>query len=312
MEKELLELKNKIDQLKTLYKIGKKEVEPELRSFQRELRERSKKLSKNLNAWDRVLIARNQDRPITEDYIKHIFKDFIEIHGDRCFGDDKAIITGFGKLYNKKVLIIGNQKGKNTKENIQRNFGMAHPEGYRKAIRAMKLAEKFSLPVISFVDTAGAYPGIGAEERGQAEAIAKSIQTMISLKVPIIVIIIGEGGSGGALGIGVGDKVLMLENAWFSVISPEGCAAILWKDQEKVKDASQSLKLDAISLKEFGIIDEIIKEPYGLAHLDQLKTIYRVKFYLKKCLKEIENIPIEKLLEKRFEKYLNIGVYEEI
>ncbi len=308
--KDLQELKTKIDQLKILYSQGQKEVESDLRAFQKELKNISKEFCKNLSPWERVMIARHSERPQTLDYIKAIFKNFIELHGDRCFGDDSAIIAGFGSFYNKSVCIIGHQKGRDTKDKIYRNFGMAHPEGYRKAQRVMKLAEKFQIPVITFIDTAGAYPGIGAEERGQAQAIATSIELMGSLKTHIVSVIIGEGGSGGALALGVGDMILMLENAWYSVISPEGCAAILYKDQSKVQEATRSLKITAQDLKELGVIDCIIPEPYCGAHLSHRKTFLNLKFFLRKALNNLLKYSAEEMVQKRQERYLNIGFYE--
>ena len=308
--KDVQELKTKIDQLKILYKQGKTDVEKELRAFQRELKQISKEFCKNLSPWDRVSIARHNERPQTLDYIKAIFKNFVELHGDRCYGDDPAIISGFAKFYNNSVCIIGHQKGRDTKDKIYRNFGMAHPEGYRKAQRIMKLAEKFQIPIITFVDTAGAYPGIGAEERGQAQAIATSIELMGSLKTHIITIIIGEGGSGGALGLAVADKILMLENAWYSVISPEGCAAILYKDQSKVQEATKSLKITAQDLHELGVIDCIIPEPYCGAHMSHRLTFYNVKFFLRKALNEVLKYSIDEIVQKRHDRYLNIGFYE--
>lgn len=306
------DIKTKIDQLKTLYKNGQKDVEKDLRAFQKQLKQISKEVCKSLEPWDKVNIARHLERPQTLDYIKAIFKDFVELHGDRHFADDPAIVAGFGKFYNKSVCIVGHQKGRDTKDKIYRNFGMANPEGYRKAQRIMKLAEKFEIPVITFVDTAGAYPGVGAEERGQAQAIATSIELMGSLKTHIISIIIGEGGSGGALALAVADRVLMLEHAWYSVISPEGCAAILYKDQSKVQEASKSLKITAKDLLELGIIDCIIPEPYCGAHLSHRLTFLNVKFFLRKALNDILKSSKEEIVKKRQERYLNIGFYENI
>jgi acetyl-CoA carboxylase carboxyl transferase subunit alpha len=237
--------------------------------------------------------------------------DFIEIHGDRLYGDDKAMVAGLAKVDNKKIVIIGHQKGKDTKENLLRNFGSAHPEGYRKAIRAMELAEKFNLPIVTFIDTPGAYPGIGAEERGQAEAIAKNLFRMCMLKVPIIVFVIGEGGSGGALGIGIGDRLYVLEYAYYSVISPEGCAAILWKERSKAPEAAESLKLTGKDLQELGIIDDIIKEPLGGAHRDPQQMAQNIKTAIKRDLEILSGIDKNKLVEKRYEKLRKIGVFEE-
>lgn len=236
--------------------------------------------------------------------------DFIELHGDRLFGDDKALVAGLAKLNGKKLLVLGHQKGRDTKENLMRNFGSAHPEGYRKAIRLMKMAEKFGLPILVFIDTPGAYPGIGAEERGQAYSIAYNLREMVNISVPIIVIVIGEGGSGGALGIGIGDRICVLENAYYSVISPEGCAAILWKDRTKAPLAAEALKLTAQDLLSFGIIDEIIEEPPGGAHNDHSQTALRIKDTVQKYLDELTPLSKEELLRLRFEKFRKIGVFE--
>ncbi|MCM8779474.1 MAG: acetyl-CoA carboxylase carboxyltransferase subunit alpha, partial [Candidatus Omnitrophica bacterium] len=247
----------------------------------------------------------------TLDYINKIMGNFIEFHGDRLFADDKAIVGGFARLDKIKVCVLGHQKGRDTKENIYRNFGCAHPEGYRKALRLMQMAEKFKIPIIVFIDTPGAYPGIGAEERGQAHSIAYNLREMISLRTPIIVVVIGEGGSGGALGIGIGDKILMLENAYYSVISPEGCAAILWRDRPKASASAEDLRLTAEDLLELGIIDEILAEPLGGAHRNPEETAETIKKALKRYLKELSEIPLEELLNKRYEKYRRIGVWEE-
>ena len=260
-----------------------------------------------VTAWDRVMLARKSERPKAQEYINEIFDDFIELHGDRNFGDDKAIIGGIATLDGMPVTVIGEQKGRNAKENIERNIGMPNPEGYRKALRLMKQAEKFNRPVITFIDTPGAYPGMGAEERGQGEAIARSIMEMSSLKVPIICIVIGEGSSGGALAIGVGDKVVMLENAIYSILSPEGFASILYKDSSKAKEAAENMKLTAKDLKELNIIDDIIKEPEGGAQEDFEKVAKDVKKYLLKNIKKLKGMKKEELLQKRYEKIRNFG-----
>ena len=260
-----------------------------------------------VTAWDRVMLARKSERPKAQEYINEIFDDFIELHGDRNFGDDKAIIGGIATLDGMPVTVIGEKKGRNAKENIERNFGMPNPEGYRKALRLMKQAEKFNRPVITFIDTPGAYPGMGAEERGQGEAIARSIMEMSSLKVPIICIVIGEGSSGGALAIGVGDKVVMLENAIYSILSPEGFASILYKDSSKAKEAAENMKLTAKDLKELNIIDDIIKEPEGGAQEDFEKVAKDVKKYLLKNIKKLKGMKKEELLKKRYEKIRNFG-----
>ena len=242
------------------------------------------------------------------DYINAIMTDFIELHGDRSFADDKAIIAGFAKLDNQKIMVIGHQKGRDTKENLKHSFGCAHPEGYRKALRMMQLAEKFQLPVVIFIDTPGAYPGIGAEERGQAQAIALNLREMVNIAIPIIAIVIGEGGSGGALGIGIADKVFVLENAYYSVISPEGCAAILWKDSSKAPEASEVLKLTAQDLLKMEIIDDIISEPLGGAHRDYEKTSETIKGMILKNLKQLKDIKKEELLKLRYDKFRKMGV----
>ena len=264
---------------------------------------------KNLTAWDRVLLARMPERPKAKEYIDAIFDDFIELHGDRTFGDDKAIIGGIATLNGMPVTVIGEQKGRNARENIERNFGMPNPEGYRKALRFMKQAEKFKRPVITFIDTPGAYPGMGAEERGQGEAIARNIMEMSSLKVPIICVVIGEGSSGGALAIGVGDKIAMLENAVYSVLSPEGFASILYKDSSKAKDAAENMKMTAKDLKDFKIIDDIIKEPEGGAQEDFEKLSNDVKKYLEKNIKKLKKLETVRLLEERYDKIRNFGKF---
>ena len=264
---------------------------------------------KNLTAWDRVLLARMPERPKAKEYIDAIFDDFIELHGDRTFGDDKAIIGGIATLNGMPVTVIGEQKGRNARENIERNFGMPNPEGYRKALRLMKQAEKFKRPVITFIDTPGAYPGMGAEERGQGEAIARNIMEMSSLKVPIICVVIGEGSSGGALAIGVGDKIAMLENAVYSVLSPEGFASILYKDSSKAKEAAENMKMTAKDLKEFKIIDDIIKEPEGGAQEDFEKLSNDVKKYLEKNIKKLKKLETAQLLEERYDKIRNFGKF---
>ena len=268
-----------------------------------------KEIFSNLSRWDRVQLARHPQRPLSLDYINYISDDFIELHGDRYFGDDKAVICGIGRIKETKIVFIGQQKGKNTKENLFRNFGMMRPEGYRKALRLMKLAEKFELPVITFLDTPGAYPGLGAEERGQGEAIAKNLLEMSKLEVPIISIVIGEGASGGALGIGVCDKMLMLENTWYSVISPEGCASILWRDAAKAPDAADAMRVMPEDLKKMGICDQIIKEPLGGAHRDFEKIAEKVKNAILKEIKLIQESKIDNFLEKRIDRYDKMGIF---
>ncbi|HTZ11581.1 MAG TPA: acetyl-CoA carboxylase carboxyltransferase subunit alpha, partial [Candidatus Margulisiibacteriota bacterium] len=267
-EKPILELEKKIEELKAFVSDKNIDLSSEVRRLEEKLEHLKKDTYTNLSPWQKVQLARHPKRPYTLDYIGMILADFIELHGDRSFSDDKAIVAGFAKLDNQKLLVLGHQKGRDTKENLKRNFGCAHPEGYRKALRVMQLAEQAGLPILIFIDTPGAYPGIGAEERGQSQAIALNLREMVQLRVPIIAIVIGEGGSGGALGIGVADRVCVLENAYYSVISPEGCAAILWKDGSKAPEAAEVLKLTARDLLEREIIEEIVPEPLGGAHRD--------------------------------------------
>ena len=262
-----------------------------------------------MDSWTRIQISRNPKRPYTLDYIEILTQDFIELHGDRLSRDDHAIIGGLATVDGYKIMIIGHQKGRDIDSNVYRNFGMASPEGYRKALRLMRTAERFKLPILTLIDTAGAYPGIEAEEKGQGEAIAKNLSEMFGLKVPIVSVIIGEGGSGGALGIGVADSVLMLENSVYSVISPEGCASILFNDATKAPEAAKSLKMDAINLKSLGVIDGIIEEPLGGAHRDIEKTAKNVKSYVLKEFKKIDKLTVEELLKRRYEKFRNMGEF---
>jgi len=305
-ERPIIELENKIEELK-----GIEGVEEEIERLKAQTEKLKKRIYFNLNRWQRVQLARHPKRPYPLDIINRICTDFVELHGDRRFADDAAIVAGLGKIEDYGVAIIGEQKGRDTKEKIRRNFGMPHPEGYRKALRVMKLAAKFRLPVITMIDTPGAYPGIGAEERGQAEAIATNLFECATLATPIIVIILGEGGSGGALAIAVGDRILMCENACYSVISPEGCASILWRDAAKNKDAAEALKITATDLFEFKIIDEIIPEPIGGAHRDIALTAQNIKSVILKNLTEIKAIPIDELIRLRIQKFQNMGVYKE-
>ncbi len=261
----------------------------------------------NLTAWERVLFARHKDRPRALDYIGAITTEFMELRGDRAFGDDKAVVAGFARFQGEPVAVIGQQKGKDTKENVARNFGMMHPEGYRKALRVMRLADKYGMPIMIFVDTPGAYPGLGAEERGQAEAIARNIQEMAGLRVPIVMIVIGEGASGGALGVGIADRVLMLENAWYCVISPEGCAAILWKDGGNAPKAAEALRLTASDLLVLGVVDEIVPEPLGGAHRFPGDTIANVSEAMARHLTVLRKLKVEKLLDLRFAKFRTMG-----
>ncbi|SEL85197.1 acetyl-CoA carboxylase carboxyl transferase subunit alpha [Aquimarina amphilecti] len=281
------------------------------KQIEKKLNETKKEIYKNLTAWQRVQLSRHPSRPYTLDYINAICGDsFLELHGDRNVKDDKAMIGGLGKIGDQSFMFIGQQKGYNTKTRQYRNFGMANPEGYRKALRLMKSAEKFNIPVVCFVDTPGAYPGLEAEERGQGEAIARNILEMTRLKVPITVIIIGEGASGGALGIGVGDKVLMLENAWYSVISPENCSSILWRSWEQKEIAAEALKLTAKDSARLKVVDEIVREPLGGAHSDREKTFKTVRDKILSSFDEMKNLSPEELVEKRMDKYANMGVFK--
>ena len=311
-EKPIVELEKKIAELRTLSsKTGPMDLQKELKKLEEKLEELKKHTYANLTPWQRVQIARHPKRPYTLDYIQMIFKNFVELHGDRAFADDKAMICGFGYLDDEKILVIGHQKGRDAKENIFRNFGSAHPEGYRKALRFMRLAAKFRIPIVVFIDTPGAYPGLGAEERGQAHSIAHNLREMVQMPVPIVVFVIGEGGSGGALGIGIGDRVCVLENAYYSVISPEGCAAILWKDHTRAPDAAASLKLTAKDLLELGVIDQSIREPLGGAHFDPAFTAKEITKAVKKYLKELKELKPADLLDERYNKYRKLGVFEE-
>jgi acetyl-CoA carboxylase carboxyl transferase subunit alpha len=310
-ERPLIEIAKKIEEMREIEKRDGVDLSAEIRGLEDKLIKLRERVNTSLTRWQRVQIARHPRRPYTLDYISMIMTDFIELHGDRLFGDDKAIVGGFATFEGRRITVVGHQKGRDTKENIYRNFGMAHPEGYRKAMRIMELGAKFKLPVVVFIDTPGAYPGIGAEERGQAEAIARNLMKMSVLPTPIIIVIIGEGASGGALGIGLGDVILMMENAWYSVISPEGCAAILWRSREEAARACEALKVTAEDLLELGMIDKVIKEPPGGAHWDWKKAAETLRFALKLELDRLTQIPIDLLLEERFNKYRRMGVFLE-
>ena len=310
-EKPILELEQKISELKNFSKERKVDLSTEIKQFEDKLEKLKVEIFAGLTAWQKVQIARHPKRPYTLDYLEIITTDFVELKGDRAFKDDPAIICGIGRVNGQKIMFIGHQKGRDTKENLHRSFGSPHPEGYRKAIRLMKLAEQFKVPIVTFIDTPGAYPGIDAEERGQAEAIAYNLREMSQLKVPILVVVIGEGGSGGALGIGVGDRVCMLENSYYSVISPEGCAAILWRNRANASEAAEALKITAEDLLKLKIIDEIIPEPIGGAHRDYKKTANALKECIKKNIASLSTISKAKLLEKRYEKFRSIGLWEE-
>lgn len=310
-EKPLVALQEQLLQLKKLSEDNGVPMENEIAAIELRIKETKEKIYANLTSWQKIKIARHPQRPYALDYISYIFRDFQELHGDRRFGDDQALIGGIAYLDCQPVMILAQQKGRDLKENIRRNFGSPNPEGYRKALRLMQMAEKFSLPVISFIDTPGAYPGIGAEERHIAEAIAVNLREMSVLKVPVIAVVIGEGGSGGALGIGVADRVYVLENAYYSVISPEGCAAILWKDRTKVAEAANALKLSASDLKVLNVIDGIINEPLGGAHMDPSVCAQSIREMLKKELDVLLALNADELLKQRYNKYRTIGIFEE-
>jgi acetyl-CoA carboxylase carboxyl transferase subunit alpha len=309
-EKPIRELERKIEELQGLARKEGIDFEEEIRGLQSRLTKLQDDTFTNLTPWQRVQLARHPNRPKCLTLARLMFEEFLLLHGDRLYSDDQAIIGGLARVGERKIVFVGHQKGESVKENLFRNFGMAHPEGYRKAHRLMKLAEKFHKPLLSLIDTPGAYPGIEAEERGQAQAIAANLETMSELRVPILVIIVGEGGSGGALGIGLGDRVLLLENAIYSVISPEGCAAILWNDQDRVEEAARTLKLTAHDLLEMGLIDGIIPEPGGGAHRDPEKTAANVKEAIIKNLDELKDTPSEELTKMRYEKYRRIGKFK--
>ncbi|MFJ5621903.1 acetyl-CoA carboxylase carboxyl transferase subunit alpha [Peribacillus loiseleuriae] len=310
-ERPITDLRKKIDELKELTETADVDLTAEIQKLEKRLENLQDDIYKNMKPWDRVQVARHPGRPTTLDYIPRIFSDFLELHGDRYYGDDEAIVGGIATFEGIPVTVIGHQRGKDTKENIRRNFGMPHPEGYRKALRLMKQAEKFRRPVICFIDTKGAFPGKAAEERGQSEAIAKNIFEMSGLKVPIICIVIGEGGSGGALALGVGDRLLMLENSTYSVISPEGAAALLWKDASQAKRAAETMKITAPDLLSLGIVDEIIPEAKGGAHKNDLSVqAEAIKVSLKRSLNELLPLSTGEIVDQRYTKYKKIGKYE--
>ncbi|HEV7923330.1 MAG TPA: acetyl-CoA carboxylase carboxyltransferase subunit alpha [Thermoanaerobaculia bacterium] len=307
-EEPILRIRRRIEELTAM------EAEParqaEIAELQTKLTKVSHEIYANLTPWQKTLVARHAQRPYTLDVIALLFEEFVEVHGDRKFGDDPAIVGGFGRFRGQACAVVGHQKGRNTKEKILRNFGQPRPEGFRKALRIMKMAEKFQLPIFSFIDTQGAYPGVGAEERGQAEAIAVNLREMAALQVPIIVTVLGEGGSGGALALGVGDRVLMLEHAVYSVISPEGCAAILWKNAAAAPDAAAAMRITALDLKKLGIIDEIVPEPDSGAHSDPQLAADTLAPYLERSLRELMKLKPPALLDERYRKFRKMGVYE--
>lgn len=309
-EKSIYELEAQLEELEKVSdpKFG---VSEEVRRMRREIESLKRKVYENLTAWETVLVSRHPNRPQTSDYIELIFDEFVELHGDKAVGDDRAMVTGFARLDDYKVMLIGHQKGKNLKERNERFFGCAHPEGYRKALQKMQLAAKFHLPVICLIDTPGAYPGIRAEELGQSQMIATNLLEMSRLATPIICVVIGEGGSGGALGIGVGDRVAMLEHAYYSVISPEGCSGILWKHSDTAKEqAAEALRLTSKHLRKFGVIDDVVQEPLGGAHRDHRSTGWNLKSQLLKYLRELTPMSVPDLLNSRHQKFRNMGVYE--
>ncbi|MDB6067565.1 MAG: acetyl-CoA carboxylase, carboxyl transferase, alpha subunit [Pedosphaera sp.] len=312
-EKPIFELQSKLDELKRhpeAHSLGVS-FEEEITKIEEKIMETRKQIFSNLTAWQRVQLARHPKRPFSMDYLQSTFTDFSELHGDRLFAEDRAMVGGFARLGDHKVMVIGTQKGRDTKENILRNFGSAHPEGYRKALRLMKMAHKFGLPIVTLIDTAGAYPGIGAEERHIAEAIAVNLREMMLLEVPTIAVVIGEGGSGGALGIGVADRVLILENAYYSVISPEGCAAILWKDRSAAPKAAEALKITARNLLELNLVDEVIPEPLGGAHNDPATTGATLKKHLLAQLAQLEKLSAAERMKLRYERFRAHGHFVE-
>ena len=309
-ERPIVDLENRLEQLKRIDDGADKSIREEASKLEKKIDKIRSGVFSNLTRWQIVQLARHPNRPYFLDYINNTFKNFLEIHGDRAFRDDPPVVCGFAELEGQRAMVIGQQKGRNTNEKIKRNFGMANPEGYRKALRAMKLAEKFSLPVLTFIDTPGAFPGIGAEERGQSEAIARNLLEMSHLKTPIVVTVLGEGGSGGALALGVGDEILMMEYAIYSVISPEGCASILWRDTAKAEVAADMMKITAADLKKFGVIDRIVSEPTGGAHRDHKAAAETLKVSLVEALTPLLNMPVQELLDRRYNKFREIGVFK--
>ncbi|MDD3053034.1 MAG: acetyl-CoA carboxylase carboxyltransferase subunit alpha [Endomicrobiia bacterium] len=310
-EKPVVELEKKILSLKVSGEHSKIDFSSEIADLEVKKEKLKKEIYDTLTPWQKVSLARHPNRPYTLDYIKIICENFVELHGDRAYGDDLALVCGMATIDGKPVVVIGHQKGRTIQENMDRNFAMAHPEGYRKAMRVMKMAEKFDRPIVTFIDTSGAYPGIAAEERGQAEAIARNLRDMSVLEVPVISIVIGEGGSGGALGIGIGNKVTMLENSYYSVISPEGCAAILFRDATKAQEATEALKITAKDLLKNKVIDEIIKEPLGGAHMDAVETAMNIKQSINKYLALYSKMTKQQIVEDRYKKIRAMGIFEE-
>ncbi len=308
-EQPIADIEKALEELKNLADKNEKDISDQIGALQRKLEESRKEIYNNLTPLQTVKVVRHPQRPVLHDYLDLVFSDFTELHGDRCFSDDRAIIGGFARIDREKVMLIGHARGHTVEDNVERNFGMARPDGYRKALRLMHMAEKFNIPVITFIDTMGAYPGLDAEERGQAEAIARNITEMARIEVPIVSLVTGEGGSGGALGIGVGDAVLMLSHSIYSVISPEGCASILWRDASYSAQAAEAMKITAKSLLELGVIDEIIPEPAGGAHSDYINTAEAIKPVLLKYIKKLAPLSPSKLITRRFEKYAAMGEF---
>lgn len=310
-ERPLVELEKKISDMRD-FSVGESiELDGEIGGLEKKLARLREDIYTHLTRWQRVQLSRHPKRPYTLDYIGMMTTDFVELHGDRGFADDRAMVGGFAMLDDQPIVVVGQQKGRDTKQKLMRNFGMAHPEGYRKALRLFKLAEKFDMPIVVLIDTPGAFPGIAAEERGQAEAIALNIKEMSRLKVPIVIVIIGEGASGGALGVGVGDRILMLEYAWYSVISPEGCAAILWRDAAKAPEAAEALKVTSDDVMKLKVIDRIVAEPAGGAHRDPVATAQTLKMEILTALEELKNKPVAQLLDERLAKYRAMGDFED-
>jgi acetyl-CoA carboxylase carboxyl transferase subunit alpha len=306
-ERPIVDLENKLEQLRRIDDGSDNSLQEEADKLEKRIAKIRKETFSNLTRWQITQLARHPNRPYMLDYVNFCFKNFLEIHGDRAYRDDPSIVAGFAELDSEKVMIIGQQKGRNTNEKIHRNFGMAHPEGYRKALRLMKLAEKYRLPVITFIDTPGAFPGIGAEERGQSEAIARNLLEMAKLGTPLVVAVVGEGGSGGALALGIGDEILMMEYAIYSVISPEGCASILWRDTASAATAAEMMKITAPDLKKFGVVDRILPEPEGGAHRDHKAAADTVRAALIESLASIRSLSVQQLLDRRYAKYRDIG-----
>ena len=310
-ERPIVEIEKKIEELRVIANGGGMDVDEEIRRLEKKARQMTKDLYLKLNRWQRTLLARHPKRPYTLDYIRLMCSDFIELHGDRSYADDRSLVGGMAWFEGVPIMVMGQQKGRTTKEKVYRNFGMAHPEGYRKALRLMKIAEKFGRPILTLIDTPGAYPGIGAEERGQAEAIARNQFEMATLRVPFIAAVIGEGGSGGALALGVGNRVIMQENAIYSVISPEGCASILWRDTAKAPEAAEAMKITAQDLSELGVVDEIVREPLGGAHRDHNRAASLLRRVIRRHLGELMAMSPEELIAHRYDRFRRLGVYAE-